>query len=346
MKKTVEYGMSKLNLTEKTPIMKHPAFIQLLIFSMLAQAGFLAYADTYTSSQDISVEAQQVSSVISGRDVDMNDVTVEGKLIAGRDIQVERCKVSGPITAGRNLELSFCKPVNSITSGHNASLSNTHVQSSVTVGHDLRLNNTILESDTQVGNQVVAESSTIQGPLFLQGHYMKLDNSTADTITFKNPTDNFNIHTSDSIGHVVTKRSHQTVVQVGPNSLSSVNGYTVKGTVNQTTLITPEEAIYVNAQKVSGPGPKTYADYLSAHPTAPQILGPGWPSETPRSSKSQENKYTKKEAELPVNTLELLNHSKIGAAVVFESGYGKILVHPGSEFTGKVTNGRVERLSN
>jgi hypothetical protein len=341
MQKTGECAMSKLNRYWRIRIMRNIVLYRLILLGILWQAS-LAQADTLlTSPQDVSLELQPVTSLVSGRDAMLRDVTTSGKLIAGRDLECQGCKVSGPIIVGRNLELRQCEALNAITSGRNAELSNTRVESNVTIGHDLMLNNAVINGETQVGNQVIAKDSSIQGPLFLQGNYLKLDHSAADTITFKKPEASLPNHHQNMTGSTLLHSNGHTMVRVGSNNLSSVNGYTIKGASDATTVITPDSTIYVNARKVSGTGPKTYSAYQAAHPEAPHVQGPGWSGNQETNSEIHSSHSA---AQMPVNTLELINRSKISAAVVFESGYGKILVHPGCEFTGKVTNGRVERL--
>jgi hypothetical protein len=97
---------------------------------------------------------------------------------------------------------------------------------------------------------------------------------------------------------------------------------------------------------VSGEGPKTYAEYREAHTGAPSIQGPGW-VDAPKVSDEKKGHANPHAAQshTVVNTIELANQSRIDGDVVFESGYGKVILHPGSEVTGKIINGRIERVS-
>jgi hypothetical protein len=123
--------------------------------------------------------------------------------------------------------------------------------------------------------------------------------------------------------------------------LASINGYTIKGVESQTTVITPDQNIYVNNEKVTGKGPKLYTEYVASHPVAPNIQGPGWPENLTRGSTKAQQSSSDKEL---INTLKLTNQSTVTGDVHFDSGYGEILVEKGSEFKGKVFNGQVKRL--
>ncbi len=144
---------------------------------------------------------------------------------------------------------------------------------------------------------------------------------------------------------IVIGGNNTATVRVGSTGLSAINGFTVKGAMNQTTVITPEQSIYVNGRKVSGEGPASYQAYQAANPEAPTVYGPGWdPSVVSSSHKAATGNSKKKAENKPVvNVLELRNGSTVSGQVQFDSGYGKIVVYPGSQFLGKVVNGFVEK---
>lgn len=306
-------------------------------------------ADTGISSQDLTLSSQQLSSATSGRDMDLNDVTVDGHLTAGRNLNCQRCTLSGNISVGHDIQLDQCGQVKGIVSGHDASVMNTDVLSDMAVGHDLTLHQATLESGVRVGNQVLATNSSLKGPLSLNGNFLKLDHSIAEGITFAQPSSTVMSGSSISgTGSVLIQHGSYANITVGANSLTNLNGYTVKGAASQTTLITPEQTIYVNGAKVSGEGPKIYEQYQQAHPNAPHIQGPGWIDNPHVADKPQTKQHIqdKPQAHVPVNTIELTNQSHINGDVVFESGYGKVLLHPGSTLNGKIVNGRIEHVSN
>lgn len=334
--------MKKLMLTR--------VFLILLIASV---GSAMAEPVQYSSGLDVTLSSQTLSAAAAGRDISLNDVVVEGKLAAGRNISCQGCTISGAVSAGRDVLLERCAQVYSISSGRNVELRQTQVLNQVSSGNDIDLRDVRVETGLQAGNQVQAGNSTINGPLALGGHYAKLDHSTAAEVRFVENGNSFHgvgnhinsVMTNGSVinSNVTISRGGSSYVHVGPGSLSSVNGYAIKGAANQTTVITPEQIIYVNGRKVSGDGPADYSRYMAQHPGAPAVQGPGWSSA--QLSESSDTKVDKPGSKIPVNILELTNNSVIHGQVVFESGYGKVVVHPGSTFNGKVVNGTVERLS-
>jgi hypothetical protein len=320
---------------------KHALFPYLCLGLTMSIGSSLA--NTGISSQDLTLSSQQLSSATSGRDMNLNDVTIDGHLTAGRNLNCQRCTVSGNISVGHDLQLEQCGEVQNISSGHDASVTNTTVLTNMAVGHNLTLDHAPLEGTAHIGNEVFATNSTIKGPLSLNGNFMKLDHSATGDITFAQPSGTFITGT----GSVIIQHSSSANVRVGANSLTNLNGYTVKGASNQTTLITPEQTIYVNGAKVSGEGPKTYEQYRQAHPGAPTIQGPGWIDNPTVVDKPRTKPiHDKPQSRVPVNTIDLTNQSRIDGDVIFDSGYGRVILHPGSQLNGKIVNGRVEHVSN
>lgn len=323
----------------------------LLCLALAASPCAMAEPMDYTSGQDLTLSSQTLTSAAAGRDISLNNTLVEGKLSAGRNISCQGCTISGAISAGRDVALSQCPQVYGIASGRNTDLRQTRVLNQISSGFDVTLQDTHVEQGIQAGNQFLASNSTVQGTISLGGRYAKLDHSTVGEVRFLENNNLYagsgnHIHINSGNlfnGNVTMNRNGASYVHVGIGSLSSVNGYTIKGAPQQTTLITPEQTIYVNGSKVSGDGPKHYSDYMANHPGAPNVQGPGW-TDAPVDSHTE--KADKKDSKTPVNVLEITNQSTINGQVVFESGYGKIIVHPGSQFNGKVINGTVEKLSN
>lgn len=335
--------------------MKRLMLTRLFLLLLIASASGFAMAEpvNYSSGLDVTLSSQTLSTAAAGRDISLNNVVVEGKLAAGRNISCQGCTISGSVSAGRDVLLERCPQVYSISSGRNAELRQIQVLNQVSSGNDITLQDVTVETGLQAGNQVHAGNSTIHGSLSLGGHYAKLDHSTAAEVRFIENGSVFNgtgnhitsmVSTGNLVnGNVTISRGGSSYVHVGPGSLSSVNGYAIKGAANQTTIITPEQAIYVNGRKVSGDGPVQYEQYRAQHPGAPVVQGPGWAAG--QTTDLADAKTGKSDSKVPVNVLELTNNSVIHGPVVFESGYGKVVVYPGSTFNGKVVNGTVEHLS-
>lgn len=311
---------------------------------------------------DPGVSLRRMASAASGSDLLLNDVMIDGRLAAGRDVACRNCVIEGSVAAGHDVQLERCERVSSVSSGHDAGLIASRVLSHVSSGHNVILEDATVENGLQAGNHVEAQRSTIKGVLALGGHTLRLDASTADEIRFAGTGGgNYRISNSFNSGIIIGNsiignnsvivggnrifgRSGSSHVSVGRNSLSSVNGYTIKGAPDRTTVITPDQGIYVNGRRVSGSGPKTYAEYAAANPGAPGVQGPGWADNGGDDVSNSGKSSSGASGNAVVNTLELVNNSVVSGPVVFESGYGEIRVESGSRFTGKVTNGRVVHI--
>ncbi len=336
--------------------MKKILLTRIFLLFLIALASYApqnrAMAESVTSAQDVNLSAQHLDNAAAGRDIALDNVVVAGKLSAGRNISCQGCTVSGQVSAGRDIQLAQCPEVLGVTSGRNAEISQARILTRIASGNDVSLNDVSVENGLSAGNEVQAKNSSINGPLSLGGHYLKLDHSTTGHIRFHND----DALTSFGDGNVVRGNVHSNIsisrhgssyVSVSHSSLSSVNGYTIKsdgGTsaqTAQTTVITPDQVIYVNGLKVSGSGPKTYAQYQSEHPGAPTVHGPGWNGENTADHQAAD---AKRDSKTPVNILDVMNNSVVNGQVVFDSGYGKIRVYKGSQFNGKVVNGIVEKM--
>jgi hypothetical protein len=137
----------------------------------------------------------------------------------------------------------------------------------------------------------------------------------------------------------VTGRDNQTHISVGPDSVTTLNGMTVRGSGDQTTVITREGWVYVNGKKVSGSGPETYAGYRVAIPSAPVIEGPGWTEGSPTADASGIPATKPQEAVL--QTVTLGEGTVVRGNITFGSGQGQVKVLPGAQFTGQVVGGKL-----
>lgn len=319
--------------------------LSVALISAFCAAPAMARNKNFASATDLQLSTQEIDSASVGRDLLLHAVQVEGKLAAGRNVTCTECQILGGVSAGHDVLLEGCPEVRHVSTGHNAEVTRSRVAANISAGNDVILNDTTVEQRISAGNQVMAEKSNVKGLLSLGGHYARLDGSQAADILFSQGTYTSSSSTSSSSGIQITGGNYANV-NVGPSSLSSINGYTVKGAMNQTTVITPEQSIYVNGGKVSGDGPKTYGEYRAAHPEAPSVHGPGWTSDSPVSAKPVAKGKVDKTPKTVINVLELANGSTVTGQVQFDSGYGKILVRKGSEFKGNVVNGFVEKAVN
>jgi hypothetical protein len=339
-----------------------------LAISLSAFLPVAAQGDSFlNAAQDISLSATQVQSVMAGRDLSLSGTTVDGKAVAGGSLECRECSISGSVAAGRDVTLDHCTRVQNVSSGGDAVLNHARVLSNITAGGDLDIRDSLVDRNAVAGREIKLNNAIIKGELSQGGHYMKLDHSQTGTIRFSGQehgmiASNGGVVTNSGIvsnsvignGSVVSNGSNvvlnggssrvshgSSMVSVGSHSMSSVNGYMVSSTANQTTVVTPGQSVYVNGRKVSGDGPEYYADYRSAAPGAPTVHGPGW-SEAVAAKHADIKKAEKNKT--VVNVLELSNNSTVQGDVVFESGYGQVKIQLGSVLQGKVVNGTVERV--
>ncbi|WP_303674151.1 hypothetical protein [Vampirovibrio chlorellavorus] len=295
----------------------------------------------YASATDLQLATQTISSASVGRDLMLSAVQVEGKLAAGRNLTCNNCAIGGNISAGNSIALNECSQVQNIAAGHDAEITHSTVNQGIAAGRNVILHDATVSQRVSAGNEVALEHSEVKGLIALGGHLATLDDSKASDILFS--------ERNQTMGSgIIIGGNNSSTVRVGPTGLSAINGFTVKGAMSQTTVITPEQTIYVNGRKVSGEGPVSYQAYQATNPEAPTVYGPGWdPSVLSSSAPKTAALSSKKKAENKpvVNVLELRNGSTVSGQVQFDSGYGKIVVYPGSQFLGKVVNGFVEKKS-
>lgn len=315
----------------------YSALLALALF-LLSAAPVSARNSHYSSATDLQISSQAISTASVGRDLILNTVEAEGKLSAGRNITCNNCTIGGAISAGKSISLNACNGVQNIAAGQDVDATHSQINQNVAAGHNVILHDTKVAQRISAGNEVAAEHSEIQGLITLGGHLITLDDSKATDILFS--------ERSNNVGSgIVIGGNNVSTVKVGPSGLSAINGFTIKGAMNQTTVITPEQSIYVNGLKVSGEGPKSYQAYQEANPEAPTVYGPGWnQSGIIASQKATDGNIKKKPDNKPViNIVELRNGSILSGQVQFDSGYGKIIVYSGSQFLGTVVNGFVEK---
>ncbi|MBY0405060.1 MAG: hypothetical protein K2X66_14260 [Cyanobacteria bacterium] len=209
-----------------------------------------------------------------------------------------------------------------------------------------------------VHGKVILISAIIKGSLTLASKHFKVNNSTINGITLKVPAEQKNNVTLSCGGNVTI--SYGNSIVVGPNAVIGgqnmgnvikllpgariwENGFNVSATQTETSLITPDGTIYVNGDKVNGPGANTYAEFKKNNPKAPPLQGPGWKDEGVKHPKPDTPPV--EVAKAPDQILELESQAIITGDIVFESGNGKLILHPGATFTGKVEGGVIENAA-
>lgn len=330
-------------------------FILLLLHSFF-QAAPVQAAEQIFSARDISAGNQQFESITTGRDAILKGTSVSGNIQVGRSLKAQHCRIQNQLTVGRDATLDHCTLVSNIQAGRNLILENTTVEHDVEAGRQLKLLNAVIKGNASAGGAVEIRNSKIGNTLSAAAPYLALHQATLNHLHLHQPYSAVQTQFSTPVsrqtvfsnqGVVVTGRVHNSVLQhhggkatvaVGAHSVSHVNGYTVKSTEQQTTVLTPHGAIYVNGHKVSGEGPAQYEQFRAAHSEAPSIEGPGWSSGAlvTGHQKLQENGF--------VQIVELFSNSHIQGNITFESGQGKVIVHPGSKFEGQVHGGTVDYL--
>lgn len=274
----------------------------------------------------------------------MTALRSSGALSAGRDASCTACQMLGNMSAGRDIHLLHSPQVGAVSAGHDVTVQDSHVLGSISAGHGVALLQSTVQGNISTGHEADLQGSLVDGSLFQGGHHLRLIASTVgQDVRFQGTQTSG--QTVASYFAATGLQNGVSIVRVGEHSFSRLNGFTVQGAMNQTTVITPQQAIYVNGRKVSGDGPKTYTQYRQAFPMAPQVEGPGWQN-NPAETGTVTSREMKPGNEPVVNILELTGNSQVNGRVVFESGYGKVLLHPGSHLVGQVVNGTVEKLPN
>ncbi len=298
---------------------------------------------------------EQVQTVSAGRNVTLNGTQVLGNVMAGREVEGSNCSIQGSLMAGRDVQLSNCSSVAAVSAGRALNLSNTTVNGNVSAGTAMTLSGATIHGNASAGGEVSLRNTRIDQTLSATVPRLVLDSTTVDSIKLGAPStalnngvfissnNNSHVITNNSVitsgnGIVINGRSGNNLVTVGPGSLSNVNGYTVKSSATQTTVITPDGSVYVNGSKVSGDGPASYSEYRTQFTQAPNVHGPGW-SDDGVSTRNPEEMG----AAMAEQVVELTNNSVVTGNITFEGGRGRVIVHNGSRFEGTVEGGTVQR---
>jgi len=304
--------------------MKKYLYSALLIAATLTQPAFAG--GDQTSGQDLQLGSEQVANVMVGRDVNLDGTTVNGNVMAGREVNAQQCHIAGSISGGSNVQAEHCASIGSIHAGRDLVLLHSHVEDQVNVGRNLRLTEAAVDGDATVGADADLNHAGIRGTLTIASPYLALHESTIGNIHVEEGNGSINVMGNGS-SVIVNNNHNQSVIHVGDNATSSINGFTVRSGNGQTTVITPDNTIYVNGSKVSGNGPASYSDYQGA----PWVEGPGWAASTSSSSTA------------PQQVVELMAGSTV-TNITFDSGHGKVLLHSGAKILGSVQGGVTENL--
>ncbi len=253
----------------------------------------------------------------AGRDLNLNGASIKDHLAAGRNVQCTDCYLQGKIAAGRDVVLTRSDITGSVAAGRSVMLEQVTATHNITAGRSLTL-----------------RDSHVSGKITLGGPSATLDHSTVGAVRFTGLGGFQSIGTNNI--QINANGSRASVVSMGSNGMSSINGYLIKSSLSQTTLITPEQTVYVNGRKTSGAGPDDYEAYRLKTPGAPFLHAPGWTLQQASSSASERDSIE--------YVLEMMNGSTVEGPVVFEGAKGKVLLHGASLLRGEVINGTVEKL--
>ena len=336
--------------------------LTLATFPMLSSLTANAMPGDYPGSTTMSDSSTQVfsnqtlSSTTVGRDLVLNSSQVNGSLTVGRGLIANGSSIHGASTIGRDAFLNHCPRLGSLSVGRGLTLTQSHVEGSINVGRALQMDNSTITGDATVGRGLQLSHAEIMGTLHISSSQLNLKHARIGALDVQYPDQNGSHHHSSSLSiHgstiqggsgvmiqgsrvTVTGSDNHTNIHVGPDSVTSLNGMTVRGGAGQTTVITREGTVYVNGKKVSGNGPESYAGYRAAHSNAPIIHGPGW-TEGKMDSKSKT--VSTQPEETILQTVTLGDGTVIQGDITFESGKGKVEVMPGAEFSGNVIGGKV-----
>ena len=317
------------------------------VFLLACMAASATYADA-----DLTLGATESDDIAVGHAVTLNGTQVHGGVMAGHDISATGCAVQGTVLGGHDVTLDRCTGVQAVQAGHRLTLTGTNVSGDIKSGHGLALKEAIVEGNALSGHGAEVTNSEVRGTLHVAADQLALTGSTVGGIIVEVPqftsryTANINQIAMNGMnivgnGSTIVRGNNGIVVgrgggsvTVGRNGTSNVNGFTIRSTGDSTTVITPDNTIYVNGKKVSGNGPKTYAEY----DMGPQIQGPGWVS-TGGNTSSPDPSLGMKEA-----VVELKPGSRVLGDVTFRGGQGVVLLHPGAEMIGQVHQGRLKKL--
>lgn len=291
--------------------------------------------------------SEQTGPVAVAGNVTLNGTKVNGNLSAGRAVNASNCQVEGALSAGRDVNLDGCTSIKSLSTGRSAYISHSRVEGQVSAGRHLTLDHASIGGNVRAGRSMTLTHAEVKGTLVTGAPHLVINHSSVGNIRVLPPGGagaSVMHHSVVANGNTIISGSHVrmggggSLIRVGPGSTSAVNGFTVRANATQTTLMTPDNSIYVNRQKVHGAGPDTYSQYQALHPGAPDVVGPGWAMGGEAVSQADAA-----DGQAPLQVVELQGDSLVSGNIVFEAGHGKVIVHPQARFLGRVDGGTLEK---
>lgn len=272
-------------------------------------------------------------------------VNINNRVAAGGSLTLTNQSLDA-ISVGHNLTLSQSQVHGDVAAGHSINCTDCKIDGNISAGHSLSLRGTTIQGDASVGHTATIENSTVSGTLSTGSPELKLDKATigaihigtrgSSNVTIRNNSIVGNNNISIHNGVMRGSGNGQSIISMGNQGVSTINGYTIKTGAGVTTVMTPDNQIFQNGKRMSGSGPASWSAYQKQHPEAPMVQGPGWAA-------SGNSAQTPQEAGI-LSQVELTNNSVVKGDIVFESGNGKVLLHPGSSFQGKLVGGKLETL--
>jgi hypothetical protein len=192
-------------------------------------------AGSLTRSRDIHSGNEWTGSMVAGRDVTLDGTHVNGHVSASRGIYGHSCMVEGNLSAGRDIKLDGCSGIHNISAGRGISLLNTSVSQDVHARQSIYMADTRVKGNVSVSGNAELLRSVVGKTLSVATDYLKIEDSTVGDIQVHDSARSFgySIGGSNNIvvhgSSVVTNRKERISITVGSNSVSSINGYTVKG---------------------------------------------------------------------------------------------------------------------
>lgn len=289
--------------------------------------GTLGYAEA----------GMNVSNHLSaGGSMTLTNQTLESVSV-GHNLTLTQSQVHGNIAVGHMFTCTDCKIDGNVSAGHALNLLRTNIGGNASVGHQAQITNTTIEGTLSTGSTNLTLKNAKVGSIHINDDSGSVNSAHINMGVRNNSVvgnNNISIHN----GTMTTTKRGQSVINIGGNGVSSINGYTVKSTADVTTVMTPDNTVYQNGKRASAIGPKTYADYRASHPEAPIVQGPGW------SDNSAGSNSTAIRHEEATSQIQLTERSIVTGDIVFEGGHGKVLLSPGSQFNGKLIGGKLEKL--
>jgi hypothetical protein len=251
--------------------------------------------------------------------------------MAGQTLGIENSQLNGTLQAGQAVELKYAQLTGQIQAGQQLSMTESTLHGDAIAGADVRLTHSRITGQLITGDRSLIVDDSEVAVIEVQGSPGPSVGAVAQQAVVVNGCIKNSVISSRG-GAVFSSSQGGSSVSLGPGSMASTHGYTIRSGDNSTTVMLPHDAgIYVNGKRVQGQIPETYQDYCKLHPEAPTIQAPGWGNDLQLSSSS------------PEALIELLPGSKVGS-IRFTHCRGKVMIHPGSQLTGSVVGGTIKRL--